>query len=87
MSHYVYKYVYNDEIIYIGKTDASLTRRLKDHGKSGDNIDSKYWDKINKSDIYYCYANNNIMSDVIESELIRRYKPVCNKAKKVIGAV
>lgn len=81
MSHYVYKYVYNNEIIYIGKTDTNLIRRLKEHCKSGDNIDSKYWDKINKSDIYYCYANNKIMSDVIESELIRRYKPICNKAK------
>lgn len=82
MASYVYKYVYQDKIIYIGKTDTSLIRRLKQHGKNGDNIDSKYWDEINKSDIYYCYAANKIMSDVIESELIRRYKPVCNKAKK-----
>lgn len=82
MSNYVYKYVYNNEIIYIGKTDKSLPRRLNQHGKNGDNIDSKYWDKINNSDIYYCYANNRTMSDVIESELIRRYKPICNKAKK-----
>lgn len=82
MSHYVYKYVYNNEIIYIGKSDTSLIKRLNQHGKNGDNIDSKYWDKINNSDIYYCYANNRTMSDVIESELIRRYKPICNKAKK-----
>ena len=82
MSNYIYKYVYNNEIIYIGKTDTNLIRRLKQHGKNGDNIDSKYWDKLNKSDIYYCYANNKTMCDVIESELIRRYKPICNKAKK-----
>lgn len=81
MSHYVYKYVLNGEILYIGKTDGVLSRRLKQHGRKGDNIASEYWDEINKCDIYYISCANNIMSDVIESELIRRYKPKCNKAK------
>lgn len=34
-----------------------------------------------KSDIYYIELANSIMSDVVESELIRRYKPKLNVAK------
>jgi hypothetical protein len=81
MGHYVYKYVFNGEIIYIGKCDSDLDQRLAQHGKSGDNIDKKYWDDINASDIYYCTLANATMSDVVESELINRHKPKCNTAK------
>ena len=49
--HCVYKYVLDDEIIYIGKTDRNLEQRLSQHGKSGDNIDSQAWDDINLSTI------------------------------------
>lgn len=81
MGHYVYKYVLNDEIIYIGKCDSALESRLNQHGKPGDNIDKKYWEDINASDIYYCTLANATMSDVVESELINRYKPKYNTAK------
>ena len=81
MGHYVYKYVFNGEIIYIGKCDSDLDQRLGQHGKSGDNIDKKYWDDINASDIYYCTLANATMSDVVESELINSHKPKCNTAK------
>lgn len=80
--HYVYKYVYNNKIIYIGKTDNSIIKRLRQHGKTGDNINEKYWNEINNSKIYYCKLANKYMCDVVESELIRRYKPKCNKAKQ-----
>lgn len=81
MGNYVYKYVYDNEIIYIGKNDTDLTSRLNRHGKPGDNIPEEGWDEINNSDIFYCELANRIMSDVVESELIRRYKPKYNKAK------
>lgn len=81
MGHYVYKYVYNNEIIYIGKNDTNLISRLNSHGKIGDNIPEEGWSEINNSDIFYCELANSTMSDVIESELIRRYKPKYNKAK------
>lgn len=80
--HYVYKYVLNGEIIYIGKTDAGLQNRLNQHGKPGDNIPREGWDEINASMIYYMPMVNEIMADVVESELIRRYKPKYNKDKK-----
>lgn len=81
-NHFVYKYVYNGEIIYIGKTDGPLEDRLRQHGKNGDNIPSEYHEEINNSTIYYFRVANSIMSDVVESELIRRHNPRLNKAKK-----
>jgi hypothetical protein len=56
--------------------------RLKQHGKTGDNIPKKAWHEIKAADIYYIPLVNSIMSDVVESELIRRYKPKWNIAKK-----
>lgn len=82
MGHYVYKYVLNNTIIYIGKSDSNLEKRLNEHGKTGDNISKDAWDDINAAEIYYIEVANSIMSDVIESELIRRYKPKYNIAKK-----
>ena len=81
MGHYVYKYVLNNEIIYIGKNDTILSERLSQHGKIGDNITEEGWNDIKNSTIYYCVLANKTMSDVVESELIRRYKPKYNKAK------
>lgn len=78
--HIVYKYVLNNEVIYIGKSDVGLNR-LYDHGKSGDNIDKKYWDEINHAEIFYAEMADARMTDIYESELIRRYHPKCNRAK------
>ena len=80
-SHYVYKFVLNDEVIYIGKSDVQSFDRIFQHGHPSDNIDKEAWDDINNSDIYYAPLINKTMSDVVESELIRRYKPRLNKAK------
>lgn len=82
MGHYVYKYVLDDEIIYIGKCDKDLDKRLHAHGRRGDNIKESAWGDINKSEIFYIELANSIMSDVVESELIRKYKPKYNVAKK-----
>lgn len=82
MGHYVYKYVLNGEIIYIGKNDTDLHSRIKSHGRPGDNIPKQHWDEINSAKIYYIELANSTMSDVVESELIRRYMPKYNKAKK-----
>lgn len=75
MGHYVYKYVYNGEIVYIGKNDTDLKTRIKQHER-----EEKFQPYL-KSDIYYIEVANKIMSDVVESELIRRYKPKLNVAK------
>lgn len=81
MPHFVYKYVLNEEIIYIGKTDDELSKRLNCHGKKGDNIPEEYWDEINESDIYFARCDNSVMCDAVETALINKYKPKCNRAK------
>lgn len=82
MSHFVYKYVLDGEVLYVGKTDTnSIYTRLMQHGRPGDNITSDAWDEINKADVYYTELANATMSDVVESELINRYKPKYNIAK------
>ena len=75
MGHYVYKYVYDGEIVYIGKNDTDLETRINQH-----KLEEKFRPYL-KSDIYYIELANSIMSDVVESELIRRYKPKLNVAK------
>lgn len=75
MGHYVYKYVYNNEIMYIGKNDTNLETRINQH-----KLEGKFKPYLN-SDIYYIELANSVMSDVVESELIRRYKPKLNVAK------
>lgn len=80
--HYVYKFVEFDEVIYIGKSDGPSLSRIADHGHKGDNISMDAWSQINHADIYYTILYNSVMTDVVESELIRRYNPRYNKAKK-----
>lgn len=78
--HYVYKYVCDGEIIYIGKTNRSLTRRLSEHGTIGDNIPETAWNDLKRSTIYFSRLPSRKMCDIYEIELIRRYKPKYNKA-------
>lgn len=78
MGHYIYKYVLDNEIIYIGKTDNILENRLYQHGRTGDNIAEEYWDDINKADIFYAPLPNRTITDVLETDLIHKYKPRCN---------
>lgn len=80
--NYVYQFVNDNEVLYIGKSDRSNFRRIIEHGKKQDNIPKEANEQINHADVYIFFCANNIMSDVVESELIRRYKPRYNKAKQ-----
>ena len=81
--NYVYKYVKNNEIIYVGITKRMLNQRLSEHGTEYDNICEEGRKDIADADaIYYWRAANSIMADVVESELIRIHKPKWNVAKK-----
>lgn len=86
MGHFVYKYVLNKEIIYVGKSDVDVFKRINAHGKKGDNIPSEAWPEINKADVYFAECANNMMSDVIESALINKYHPKYNRAKQNLWA-
>lgn len=79
--HIVYKFVYLNEIIYIGKSDVGFDRIFSHDGGPYDNINAESKEEVQNSTVYYAEMANSTMADVYESELIRRYKPKYNKAK------
>lgn len=74
--NYVYKYVSDGKIIYIGKCDREIYKRIEEHKR-----EKKFKPFQGNVQIYYASVANSTMSDVVESELIRRYKPELNVAK------
>ena len=72
--HAVYKYVYNGEIIYIGKTDSSLSARVYCH--SHDSRFKPYKD----SEIYYFETDNKYSTMIWEKMMIHKYRPKLNVA-------
>lgn len=75
-TNYIYKYVRNDEIIYIGKTK-NLQQRHKQHlQEAGKFLET---DKL----YYFLCPSSNIM-DVYETALINKYHPILNKADNVL---
>lgn len=86
MAHYVYKYVNKkNQVLYVGITSRALGERLKEHGAVGDNIHPKYWKALEDCNIYFFNAGTASNARMIESELIRRHKPIANKAQKNIS--
>lgn len=80
---FVYKYVLNGEIIYIGKT-VNLDARIRQHARPGDNISPEAWPELRLATVFYFETPTETMADVIESELIRRHHPKWNRAKKSV---
>lgn len=74
--HYVYKYIFNNEVIYIGKNNTDLISRINQH-KS----EEKFLPYLS-SDIYYICLNNEFDTDFMETLLINKYKPMLNISKK-----
>lgn len=73
----VYKYVYNNEVVYVGKSDHSLKNRLNSHKK-----EDKFKPYLSKSDIYYAWVKNPAMTIILETYLINKYKPKLNVSMK-----
>ena len=59
-----------------GKNDTNLESRIYQH-----KTEDKFKPYLQSREIYYIELANRIMSEVVESELIRRYKPKLNVAK------
>lgn len=76
MGYYVYKYVYDGEIVYIGKNDTNLKNRIKQHEK-----EEKFQPYLS-SVIYFIELANKAESKAIETFLINKYKPSLNVADK-----
>ena len=77
---YVYKYVLNDEIIYIGKSYLENFNRLRAHGRGNknDNIPTSAHPEIDKADIFIATYDSPFVVDVVEELLIQKYKPKYN---------
>jgi hypothetical protein len=73
--HGIYKYVYDGEVIYIGKTDAEngFQKRINAHKNEHE--------LFNKSEIYVHKCKDNTETDSLETILINAYKPILNKMK------
>jgi predicted GIY-YIG superfamily endonuclease len=75
-NYYVYKYVVDGNIIYVGLTD-NLRRRIKEHA-SGVGLESKFLPYLETADIYYHRCGNKTEMKALESLLINTYKPILN---------
>lgn len=67
--YFIYKYVKDSEIIYIGKTKRPLNERINEHKK----------DLPDGCRIYYFECSSESDMNIVELFLIDKYKPVCNK--------
>lgn len=72
--NYIYKYVYENEIVYIGKTN-DLKRRISEHHR-----EEKFGNKT--FDIYYFLCKSQRQADLYEYMLINKYKPALNISDK-----
>lgn len=70
--NYVYKYVNDGEIIYIGKADSGLQRRIDEH--AAEDRFRAYPDV----EIFCMKLNNAAETTCMEMLLINKYKPVLN---------
>lgn len=77
----VYRYTtYDNEVVYIGKTDSSLKQRIEAHTK-----EDKFFPYLDYCKIDYIELANRVETDVVERFLINYYKPVLNDKDKEAG--
>lgn len=74
----IYKFVLDGNIIYLGKADNGIDKRIKEHGKPGCNINESGWPEINAADVYYIVLPNEKVTNFVEVNLLKRYKPKWN---------
>ena len=80
MGYYVYKYVLDNQIIYIGKNDTNLQDRIIQHQRE------EKFKPYMEADIYYIELKNKAETSGLEKLLINKYKPILNivdKYKKI----
>lgn len=77
--YYVYKYVFDDEIVYIGKSK-NIDARIKQH-----EAEEKFKAYIKRCKIYVAECVNSVEMDIIERALINQYKPILNVVDKTKG--
>ena len=70
MAFYIYKYVLNNKIMYIGQT-TDIHKRIQNHTKEINFNNPNY-------QIFYASIPNKISMDIYEYLLIKKYKPIYN---------
>lgn len=77
--HGVYKYEVNGEVIYVGKTDRDFAARIAVHSR-----DAAFAPYLPNAKIYVRETMDAPEADFLETLLINQYRPVLNKAKKMV---
>ena len=72
----IYKYIYNDEVVYVGKSNC-LDDRIRQH-----NEEIRFF---GLNEIYYFICDNKNMMDVNEAYYINLYKPILNRQNVLIN--
>ena len=80
IEHFVYKYVSENKIIYVGKVDSDLKRRVEEHAK-----ETKFLPYLENAEIYCMRLANSTETTFMELYLINKYKPVLNATAKYEG--
>lgn len=69
---YVYRYVYNHQIIYVGKTKRDLCVRISEH-----KVERKFLPYLT-ADIEYIVCKTHVEMDIYEKYYINVYSPILN---------
>lgn len=77
---YLYQDIETQKMAYIGRsnTPEGCAGRIRSHAKEAWHGDKDWL-------LYFCPCKNRAESEAIETELINRFKPTANKAKKGWG--
>ena len=73
----VYRYIYKDEVIYVGKSDSNIGSRIKAHSK-----EDRFQPFLGECEISYAKLANPALTTIYETYLINKYKPKLNMAMK-----
>ena len=73
----IYKYVWHDEIVYIGKADKDIMSRIVAH-----KAESKFQPYLKDCVIWYTECVNPAHTTILETYLINKYKPKLNVSMK-----
>lgn len=76
MHYFVYKYVCEGNVIYVGKTD-DIHRRVVEHA-SGQGLEEKFLPYLERCDIYFHECGNEVEMSALERLLINQHKPILN---------
>lgn len=78
----VYRYLSeaDNQILYVGKTNASLKQRIDAHKK-----EEKFIPYLDSCKIEFIYLSNSVETDIIEKYLINQWKPILNEKDNLVG--